>query len=98
MVLILMIKNPLRFIFNLVGIIMFSMFKRKQQYVNVFISIIFNSEKHTILKDGTMTKVKWPVNYDELHEIAVELANKSNRQNIDNVVITSICVISDVYK
>jgi hypothetical protein len=57
---------------------MFSIFKRKQKYVNVFISIIFNTEDLILYyKDGTSTgKVRWPIHYERItKKLLIELAN-----------------------
>lgn len=80
---------------------MFNLFKRKQQYVNVFMTITFSRNDNDYNYYGT-GKVKWPINLKDLEKIADELASMrlaaASSQNYTNMTITSICVISDVYE
>ena len=79
---------------------MFNIFKRKQQYVNIFMTIIFSRHDTDYNFFGT-GKVRWPVNIKDLEKVADELAimrlAAASSQNYTNMTITSICVISDVY-
>jgi hypothetical protein len=81
---------------------MFSIFKRKQQYVNVFMSIIYSNKDNILIQRHGISKVKWPIFPYELQDIADELAMKdvwNGNSNCDsNVVITSLCIVSDVYE
>ena len=80
---------------------MFSIFKRKQKYVNIFMNIIFSRHDTYYNYYGT-GKVRWPINIKDLEKIADELASMrltaASSKNYTNMTITSICVISDVYE
>ncbi len=75
---------------------MFSIFKRKQQYVNIFMSVTFNRDGVT-LGDCGIAKVRWPVNIDDLEKIADNVASRNNK-SYTNISIASICIISNVYR